>query len=75
MRVAVHLDLSAIADAELTMVLKNGFKGRGRNMPHSANDLRFIADRLTAALEACGVTPAERRGRAAHYCGACVSLR
>lgn len=70
MRIAVHLDLSAIADAELTTVLKKRFKGCGRNIPHYASDLRAIADRLTATLDARGVTPAERRGRAAHYCGA-----
>jgi hypothetical protein len=65
----MNIDLSSIADETLTAILSKRFAGCGENMPHAAADIRAIADRLRAALEAQGLSAATLAGRRAFYRG------
>jgi hypothetical protein len=69
MRTSDNIDLSSIDDRDLTSILSGRYRDCGRNMPRSANALRSIAGRLTTALDAQGVSAAQRAGRRAFYRG------
>jgi hypothetical protein len=69
----VSLDLSTIADADLTAALAGRYQGLGRNMPRSANEMRDIVPRLVHVLENGGLTAAKRGGVRVVYYGKMAS--
>ena len=63
------LDLSEIADDELTAVLSKRYAGCGKNMPQAAADMCAIVARMTHGLDKGGLTAARRGGLNVVYYG------